>query len=163
MQGYEIKHNIVYQDNQSAIRMEKNGRNSCTGNSRHIDIRYFFVKDRVDKKELEIKYCPTYMMLADFFTKPLQGKAFRVYRDVLMGYKHISSLKVLTPYALKERVENTNMNEVIANSVKTNKERIKERISKDMKSLQKRDDEHKKREMTKESISTKDEMKTNSH
>ena len=60
-------------------------------------------------------------------------------------------------------VENTDMNEVIADSVKTNKERIKERISKDMKSLQKRDDEHKKREMTKESISTKDEMKTNSH
>ena len=34
-QGYKIQHNIVYQDNESAIRMEKNGRNSCTGNSRH--------------------------------------------------------------------------------------------------------------------------------
>ena len=44
-QGYEIKQNVVYQDNQSAIRMEKNGRNSCMGNSRHINIRYFFVKD----------------------------------------------------------------------------------------------------------------------
>ena len=110
-QGYEIKHNIVYQDNQSTIRMAKNGRNSCTGNSRHIDIRYFFVKDRVDKGELEIQYCPTYMMLADYFTKSLQGKAFRVYRDVVMGYKHISSLKELTPSRIKERVENRNVSE----------------------------------------------------
>ena len=40
-QGYNIKNKILYQDNQSAIKMEKNGRNSCTGNSRHIDVRFF--------------------------------------------------------------------------------------------------------------------------
>ena len=40
-QGYKIMDNIIFQENQSAIRMEKNGRNSCTGNSRHINIRYF--------------------------------------------------------------------------------------------------------------------------
>ena len=40
-QGYGIKNNVIYQDNQSAMLMEKNGRNSCTGNSRHINIRYF--------------------------------------------------------------------------------------------------------------------------
>ena len=44
---YDLNHNVVFQDNESAIRMEKNGCNSCTGNSRHIDIRYFFVKDRI--------------------------------------------------------------------------------------------------------------------
>ena len=87
-QGYKVKHNILYQDNQSAMRMEKNGRNSCTGNSRHIDIRFFFVKDRIDKGEMKLEYCPTYEMLADFFTKSLQGKAFKMYNDVLMGYKH---------------------------------------------------------------------------
>ena len=48
-QGYEIQKNEVYQDNQSAMKMKINGRNSCIGNSRHIDIRYFFTKDRVDK------------------------------------------------------------------------------------------------------------------
>ncbi len=31
-------------------------------------------------------------MVADFFTKPLQGNLFRKFRDVVMGYKHISSL-----------------------------------------------------------------------
>ena len=40
-QGYGIKNNVVYQDNQSKMQMVKNGRNSCTGNSQHIHIRYF--------------------------------------------------------------------------------------------------------------------------
>ena len=57
--------------------MEINGRNSCTGNSRHVNIRYFLVKDRVDKKELEIQYCPTDIVLADFSTKSLQGSLFK--------------------------------------------------------------------------------------
>ena len=89
-QGYHIKYNILYQDNQSAIRMERNGRNSCTGNSRHIHIRYFFVKDRVDKGEVEVLYCPTEQMLADFFTKPLQGALFEKFKSVIMGHQHIS-------------------------------------------------------------------------
>ena len=106
-QGYNMKENILYQDNQSAIKMEKNGRNSCTGNSRHIHIRYFFVKDRVDKGEVKIEYCPTEEMLADFYTKPLQGSLFRKFRDVIMGYKHISSLKSKPiDNKLKERVGN---------------------------------------------------------
>lgn len=93
MQGYKVKDNILYQDNQSTILMLKNGRNSCTGNSRHINIRYFFVKDRIDKKEIRVEYCPTRIMLADFFTKPLQGSIFKLFRDVIMGYQPISILK----------------------------------------------------------------------
>ena len=92
-QGYEIKDNVLYQDNKSTILMLKNGRNSCTGNSRHIDIRYFFVKDRIDKGELRVEYCPSSIMLADFFTKPLQGQLFKKFRDVIMGYVPTSSLK----------------------------------------------------------------------
>ena len=37
-QGYKVETNILFQDNQGAILMEKNSRNSCTGNSRHINI-----------------------------------------------------------------------------------------------------------------------------
>ena len=73
------------------------------GNSRHVDIRYFFVKDRVDKGEIGIEYCPTESMLADFFTKPLQGALFHKFRKVIMGYAPISSLQ--SP--VEERVENT--------------------------------------------------------
>ena len=53
--------------------MEKNGRMSTSNKSRHIHIRCFFMKDLVDKKEFEIKHCPGEEMIADYFTKPLQG------------------------------------------------------------------------------------------
>ena len=92
--GYEIVDNALHQDNQSTILMLKNGRNSCTGNSRQTHIRYFFVKDRVEKGEVKIKYCPTLQMVADLFTKPLQGALFNKFRDVIMGCKPISTLQL---------------------------------------------------------------------
>ena len=85
-QGYEIKNKVLYQDNQSAIKMETNGRNSCTGNSRHIDIRYFFVHDRVKNGKLNVVFCLTGKMLVDFFTKPLQGRIFKEFRSAIMGH-----------------------------------------------------------------------------
>ncbi len=96
-QGYKIKENTIYQDNESAIRMEKNGRQSCTSNSKHVDIRYFFVKDRVEKKEIIIEHCPTDKMVADYFTKPLQGALFNKLRRVIMGWDHISILQKKEP------------------------------------------------------------------
>ena len=104
-QGYPIKKNILFQDNQSAIRMQKNGRGSCTGNSRHINIKHFFVKDRIDKKEVEVQFCPTHLMIADYFTKPLQGKAFKLFRDLIMGYTPISTILDAIALSAKERVE----------------------------------------------------------
>ena len=103
-QGYGIQNNVIYQDNQSAIRMEKNGRTSCTGNSRHINIRYFFVQDRIDKGEIKVHYCPTTLILADYFTKPLMGERFREFWRVIMGHKSIFEMnkKYLRP--IKERV-----------------------------------------------------------
>ena len=86
-QGYNINKKILYQDNQSAMKMEVNGRNSCTGNSRHIDIMYFFIHDRIKDGDLNIVYCPTKRMLANFFTLPLQGKIFRKFRSAIMGYQ----------------------------------------------------------------------------
>ena len=38
-QGYAVNKNVLFQDNQSMIRMEVNGRNSGTGNLKHINIR----------------------------------------------------------------------------------------------------------------------------
>jgi hypothetical protein len=42
-QGYKVKYNDVYQDNQSAMLLEKNGRALSGRRTQHIDIRYFFV------------------------------------------------------------------------------------------------------------------------
>ena len=67
VQGYKFQDNIIFQNNhQSTMKMEMNGRRSCTGNSRHVHIRHFFVKDLIDKKLIRVLYCPTTKMLADF-------------------------------------------------------------------------------------------------
>ena len=87
------------------MRMEKNGRNSCTGNSRHVNIRYFFVQDRIAKGEMRVEYCPTLLMLADYFTKPLNGKRFRELRSVIMGHKSIYDLDPSLLHPTKERVK----------------------------------------------------------
>ena len=105
-QGYTLDKNIVFQDNQSAIRLEKNGRNSCTGKSRHIDIKYFFVKDRIDNGDVSISYCPSLNMLADFYTKATQGSLFKKFRDVIMGYVDISVLSNTSLSSFEERVGN---------------------------------------------------------
>ena len=41
-------------------------------------------------------------MLADFFTKPLQGSLFRKFRSVLLGEAHTGSLSVLLPQSTNE-------------------------------------------------------------
>ena len=104
-QGYGIKNNIVYQDYQYTMKMNINGRNSCTGNSRHINVHIFFVKDRIDKGELKVEYCPTLLMIADYFAKPLMGTRFRELRDVIMGHKLIYDLNPKWLQPIKERVE----------------------------------------------------------
>jgi Reverse transcriptase (RNA-dependent DNA polymerase)/Zinc knuckle len=84
-QGYSSTETRLYQDNQSAILLEKNGRGSSSKRTRHLNIRYFFITDRVANKDLTIEYCPTEQMIADFFTKPLQGSLFRRLRDLVMN------------------------------------------------------------------------------
>jgi hypothetical protein len=86
-QGYEIGKSKLYQDNMSSMLLEKNGRASSGKRTRHINIRYFFMADRVKSKEIEIEYCPTDDMIADFFTKPLQGAKFIKFRKAVMNLR----------------------------------------------------------------------------
>jgi hypothetical protein len=85
-QGYEANDSVIYQDNQSAILLEKNGKSSSSKRTRHLNIRYFFVTDRLNAGEAKIEYCPTSKMVADFFTKPLQGTTFRMFCNYIMNY-----------------------------------------------------------------------------
>ena len=84
-QGCRVEKSVLYQDNQSAILLEKNGKASSGKRTRHINIRYFFIKDRIDKGEVEVVFCPTEEMVGDFFTKPLQGAKFRKFRKIIMN------------------------------------------------------------------------------
>jgi hypothetical protein len=46
-QGYGVKDNVLFQDKKSSILLEKNGKASNSKRTKHINIRYFFITDRV--------------------------------------------------------------------------------------------------------------------
>jgi hypothetical protein len=93
-QGYNISRNVIHQDNKSAILLERNGKRSSSKRTRAINIRYFFVTDQLEKKNLEIRYLPTKHMIGDFFTKPLQGKQFTYFRNLILGKVSVSSTDI---------------------------------------------------------------------
>jgi hypothetical protein len=84
-QGYKIQKNILYQDNKSTILLENNGKRSSGKRTRALNIRYFFLTDQVEKGNVVIEYCPTTEMIGDFMSKPLQGKLFKKFRNLIMG------------------------------------------------------------------------------
>jgi hypothetical protein len=94
-QGYEIRKNILYQDNKSAILLEINGKRSSGKRTRALNIRFFFLTDQVEKGNVQIEYCPTNDMVGDFHTKPLQGEKFRRFRGAILG--HYSDKKKPNP------------------------------------------------------------------
>jgi hypothetical protein len=75
----------------------------------------------VESENIKVEYCPTEKMIADFFTKPLQGNLFRKFRDVVMGYKHISSLYDQSEQTLaQERVGNDENGILVKNHKRPN-------------------------------------------
>ena len=82
-----MEKSIIYQDNQSTILLETNGRKSAGKRSRALNIRYFFVTDQIEKGSATVEYCPTETMVGDLLTKPLQGSKFIGFRDIILGEK----------------------------------------------------------------------------
>ena len=70
----------LYQDNISTQLLIKNGKMSSGKKTKHINAKFFFIKDRVNDGEVKVLNCPTEKMWADIMTTPLQGTAFRVMR-----------------------------------------------------------------------------------
>lgn len=74
--GYDIGPALIYTDSKSAIAMLENGR-PISNRSKHINLRYFFLHDRIKSGEVDIKFIPSEQMKADFLTKPLVGREFK--------------------------------------------------------------------------------------
>jgi hypothetical protein len=70
-QGYDINKYVVFQDNMSALLLEKNSRMSSSQPTKHIKAKYFLIKDYYDAGVIEVKFCPTDQMWADILTKQL--------------------------------------------------------------------------------------------
>jgi hypothetical protein len=83
-QGYSCE-TIVYQDDTSAILFEKNGTESSSKRTRHISVRYYYIKDCIDKGYMRVEYCNTDDIKGDFPSKPLQGKKFIKHRKDLVN------------------------------------------------------------------------------
>ena len=83
-QGYDVCADLK-QDNTSTIKLAENGR-SNSDRTKHIQVRYLFVKHYLDQKIMKISHCPTKEMIADVLTKPIQGEQFKVLRNMLLGY-----------------------------------------------------------------------------
>lgn len=84
-QGYTVGPAVIHHDNTSAIALLNNGK-STSDKTRHIAIRYFYIKDRIDSKEIKLQYLQTGEMIADILTKPLQGNLFMKLRNDLLNW-----------------------------------------------------------------------------
>jgi hypothetical protein len=84
-QGYNVDKYIIFQDNMSALSLQKNGRTLFSKQTKHIKAKYFLIKDYYDAGEIDVKICPMDVVWADVLTKPLQGQKFRDMRAFLQN------------------------------------------------------------------------------
>ena len=68
-------------DNQGAIALAKD--NKFHARTKHIDIRYHFIREAVEDHKIELKYIPTNDNVADTFTKALAKGKFRLFAGLL--------------------------------------------------------------------------------
>jgi hypothetical protein len=83
--GYPQECTTIYQDNTSTITIAYMGRGSAHGRTRHIDLKYYFIKQFLDAQTLRLQYLPSGKMIADFLASPRTGQVFRLLRDLIMG------------------------------------------------------------------------------
>ena len=83
-QGHPVTPAHIWEDNESTICRAKTGR-SCSERSRHIEIRYFWIHEYLKSGKVTLQHMSTENMVADMFTKPLQGTKFRYFRSLCLN------------------------------------------------------------------------------
>ena len=71
----------IFEDNQSAIKLANNPENNRR--LKHLDIRFFFIKEKIDLGLVNIVYIKTEEQIADMFTKPLPKVKLVKFRNEL--------------------------------------------------------------------------------
>jgi hypothetical protein len=84
----ELEPTVIHCDNQSCIKLTENP--VFHDRSKHIEMRYHYVRDMVQKNVLSIQYVPTTEQTTDIFTKPLSLTKFVYFRDKLGVAKNAS-------------------------------------------------------------------------
>ena len=136
--------------------LEKNGKRSSSCRMRHINIHYFFVTDRIQSKEVAIEYCLADKMLADMFTKPLQGPAFRRFRAAVLNLPDTNEICPATVPMMGHRsvLGNESATESAASDNRQTRKSIKSERSREMADVVKR--------MAKNSVGRKSELNAHS-
>jgi hypothetical protein len=73
----------IWEDNHSYIAYSHNA--LVSEKTKHIDLKYHFVKDHVQLGTIKLRYLPTGDMVADMLTKPLPGLALVKHRRAILG------------------------------------------------------------------------------
>ena len=82
--GYTpTKPTILFEDNKSVIHMATNGNDK--DRTKHMDVRYNYLRDSIDQKAISVEYMPTTVMTSDILTKPLDPKQFLIIRKSILG------------------------------------------------------------------------------
>jgi hypothetical protein len=79
--GEEYTHVPLQCDSTSAISVAKNP--VLYSKTKHIEVRYHFLRDNVDKGKITLIHAPTHDQLADIFTKPLDQATFTLLQGEL--------------------------------------------------------------------------------
>jgi hypothetical protein len=72
---------VLYADNQGAMALANNPVQH--NRTKHIDVRYHFIREKIRNGEINLIYCPTALMIADIMTKPLPRPAFERHREAM--------------------------------------------------------------------------------
>ena len=72
-------------DNQSAIAVAYNPEHHSR--MKHVDRRHFFVRECIERMQIEVPFVRTDFNLADFFTKPLEPSRFFMLRNTIMNHR----------------------------------------------------------------------------
>lgn len=65
---------VIYYDNSSTIKLSRNP--VMHGKSKHIDVRFHFLRNLVNEGALQLSFCGTQQQVSDIFTKPIKLEAF---------------------------------------------------------------------------------------
>lgn len=76
--GMDVTPTVILEDNQGAIAIAKNPVDHSR--TKHIDIRYHYIRECVQNGQIQLQYCPTDDMRADILTKPLPKQKFEYLR-----------------------------------------------------------------------------------
>jgi hypothetical protein len=78
---HEMDSTIIHCDNQSCVKLSENP--VFHDKSKHIKIKYHYIRGMVQRKAVHVQYLPTHQQIADIFTKPLAMTKLKYFHERL--------------------------------------------------------------------------------